>query len=198
MNFITVLLLGIGLSMDAFAVAVCKGLAMQKVTVKKSLIVGLWFGGFQGMMPFIGYLLGIRFEKYIQTIAPWIACILLAMIGGNMIKEAFSGEEEDETSDTLRVRDMAVLAVATSIDALAVGITFVCEPVKMLSGVSQMINTLAACGMIAVTTCILSMVGVKIGNVFGTKYQHKAEMAGGMILVCLGLKILLESYGIIG
>ncbi len=203
MNFITVLLLGIGLSMDAFAVAVCKGLAMQKINFKKSLIVGLWFGGFQGMMPFIGYILGIRFEKYIETIAPWVACILLAVIGGNMIKEALGkgDEEEDcdcEGADTLRAKDMFVLAIATSIDALAVGITFVCEPVHMVGSWNQVVNTVAACGMIAVTTCVLSMCGVKIGNVFGTRYKAKAEAAGGIILVLLGFKILLEAYGILG
>lgn len=196
MNFITVILLGIGLSMDAFAVSVCKGLAMKKLQFRSCILVGLWFGGFQGLMPFVGYLLGINFQQYIETIAPWIACILLVIIGGNMIKESF-GEEEEEESANLHVRDMFILAIATSIDALAVGITFVCQPVTMLAKADQFVNTLAACGIIAVTTFLLSICGVKIGNVFGTRYKQKAEITGGGILILLGLKILLEAYGIL-
>lgn len=195
MDFITLLLLAVGLSMDAFAVSICKGLAMQKITLGKSLIVGLWFGGFQALMPFIGYVLGVQFASYINAIAPWIAFVLLAFIGGNMIKESMSKEEEVET-DTLKVKEMFILAVATSIDALAVGITFACVPVTILP-VSAFVNTILGCIIIGVTTCIISMAGVKIGNVFGTKYKNRAECAGGIILILLGIKILLEHFGVL-
>ncbi len=193
MDLITLLLLAVGLSMDAFAVSVCKGLAMQKITVGKALIVGAWFGGFQALMPFMGYVLGVQFESYINTIAPWIAFILLALIGGNMVKEALSKKEECE-NDSLKAKEMAVLAVATSIDALAVGITFACVPVAVLKGAGSMINTLTGCAIIGITTCILSMTGVKIGNLFGTRYKNKAELAGGIILILLGVKILAEHF----
>lgn len=196
MDLVTLLLLAVGLSMDAFAVAICKGLAMQKITFGKCLVVGAWFGGFQGMMPFIGYVLGVQFASYINAIAPWIAFVLLAFIGGNMIKESRS-KEEDEESDTLKVKEMFILAVATSIDALAVGITFACVPVAILETSGAFVNTVIGCVIIAATTCILSMLGVKIGNVFGTKYKSKAECAGGVILILLGVKILLEHFGIL-
>ncbi|MGN0154514.1 MAG: manganese efflux pump MntP family protein [Lachnospiraceae bacterium] len=196
MDLVTLLLLAVGLSMDAFAVSICKGLAMQRTTFGKCLIVGAWFGGFQGLMPFIGYILGIQFESYINAIAPWIAFVLLAFIGGDMIKEAISGEEEEE-SDTLKVNEMFLLAVATSIDALAVGITFACVPVAMFEEFNTFINTVLACLIIAVTTFVISVAGVNIGHVFGTKYKNKAEFAGGAILVLLGIKILLEHFGIL-
>ena len=138
MDLVTLLLLAVGLSADAFAVSICKGLAMPKITWKECLIVGVWFGGFQGIMPFIGYVLGVQFEKYINEIAPWVAFALLALIGGDMIKEALSDEPEEETA-TLKVQEMLLLAIATSIDALAVGITFACVPVTMLAGASAMI-----------------------------------------------------------
>lgn len=146
------------------------------------------------MMPLIGYMLGINFQQYIERIAPWIACILLILIGGNMIKESFEKEEEQEDSGALHVKEMFILAVATSIDALAVGITFVCTPVRILTGAGSLLNTLVACGIIAFLTFSISVGGVKIGNVFGTKYKQKAEITGGLILILLGLKILLEAY----
>lgn len=193
MGFITIFMLAVGLSMDAFAVSVCKGLAMQKMKWKKALVVGLWFGGFQGFMPFAGYILGVQFEKYINAVAPWIAFALLSIIGGNMVKESFSKEEEEET-DTLHWKEMLLLAIATSIDALAVGITFACVPVKMVAGMHALGNTSLACMTIAMTTAVLSMLGVKVGNVFGTKYKNKAELAGGIILIILGIKILAEHF----
>lgn len=195
MDLVTLLLLAVGLSADAFAVSICKGLAMSKITWKECLIVGTWFGGFQGIMPFIGYVLGVQFEKYINEIAPWVAFALLALIGGDMIKEALSDEPEEETA-TLKVQEMLLLAIATSIDALAVGITFACVPVTMLAGASTMINTVVACGIIACTTLVISMAGVNIGHVFGTKYKNKAEFVGGLILVLLGVKIILEHFNV--
>lgn len=196
MDLATLFVLAVALSMDAFAVAVCKGLAMKQITVKKSVIVGLWFGGFQGLMPFIGFVLGNRFAGMIESFSAWIAFILLAAIGANMIKESFSKEEERE-SDSLKMKEMLILAVATSIDALAVGITFACVPVTVLSGVGIFVNTLAACIMIAVTTCFISIAGVKTGSVFGMKYKSKAEFAGGVVLVLIGLKIILEHFGVL-
>lgn len=186
MGLLELFILAVGLSMDAFAVSVCKGLAMPKITVKKTLIVGLWFGGFQALMPTIGYFLGVQFRDKITAIDHWIAFILLGIIGANMINEACSNDCEAE-SDSLDVRTMFLLAVATSIDALAVGITFAFLNVQFASAVS----------FIGVTTFALSSVGVKIGNVFGTHYKAKAEFAGGVILILLGLKILLEHLGIL-
>lgn len=186
MGLLELFILAVGLSMDAFAVSVCKGLAMSKITFRKTLIVGVWFGGFQALMPAVGYLLGVQFRDKITAVDHWIAFLLLGIIGINMIKEAVSGDCEDE-SDSLDVRTMFLLAVATSIDALAVGITFAFLDVHIISAVS----------FIGVTTFILSAFGVKIGNIFGTKYKSKAELAGGIILVLLGLKILLEHLGIL-
>lgn len=186
MGFIELFLLAVGLSMDAFAVSVCKGLAMPRITVKKVSIVALWFGGFQALMPLIGYILGVQFQDKITAVDHWIAFILLGIIGVNMVRESLSGECEN-TSDSLDVKTMFVLAVATSIDALAVGITFAFLRVNIIPAVS----------FIGVTTFILSAAGVKIGNVFGTKYKSKAELAGGIILILLGVKILLEHLGIL-
>ena len=185
MGLIELFILAVGLSMDAFAVSVCKGLAMPKITVKKTLIVGLWFGGFQALMPALGYFLGVQFRDKITAIDHWIAFILLGIIGANMIKEACSGDCEEE-NESLDIKTMFLLAVATSIDALAVGITFAFLNVHLLAAVS----------FIGVTTFTLSAIGVKIGNVFGTRYKSKAELAGGVILILLGLKILLEHLGI--
>ena len=179
--------------MDAFAVSVCKGLAMKKISVKNALICGVWFGGFQGLMPLIGYLLGAQFESYINAIAPWVAFVLLAIIGGNMIRESFG--EDEETDAGLDIRTMFLMAVATSIDALAVGITFACVPIQMIEA-SRLMNTVAGVVIIGITTCILSCVGVKVGNVFGTRYKARAEQAGGAILILIGLKIILEHFGI--
>lgn len=190
------LILAVGLSMDAFAVAICKGLAMRKIRFRDMLLVGAWFGIFQGVMPFIGYVLGMQFAHFINAIAPWCAFILLSLIGGNMIREALGGEDEEETA-TLHFREMLMLAIATSIDALAVGITFACVPVEL--GLSAALaNTALACLLIACTTCVISMAGVRVGNVFGARYKAKAEISGGAILILLGLKILLEGIGLLG
>ena len=190
MGIIELFLIAIGLSMDAFAVAICKGLAMKKSKFKNQLIVGLWFGGFQGLMPLIGYLLGVNFREYIVQIDHWIAFVLLGFIGLNMLKEAL-GDDEDECEEcgdaSLDAKSMFPLAVATSIDALAVGITFAFLDVNITLAVSS----------IGIITCVLSMIGVKIGNIFGTKFKSKAELAGGITLILLGLKILLEHLGIL-
>lgn len=188
-------LLAVGLSMDAFAVAICKGLSVQKPGWKHYLTVGLWFGGFQALMPFIGYLLGAGFEKYINAVASWIAFVLLALIGGNMIREALSKEEEN-ASAALDVKTMFLMAVATSIDALAVGITFACVPVEIMAA-SQLVNTVVAVCLIGLTTFTISCVGVKAGSVFGARYKSKAEFVGGTILILIGVKILLEHLGVL-
>lgn len=190
MSFCELFLLSVGLAMDAFAVSVCKGLAMRRVSFKKAAVCGVWFGGFQALMPMIGYLLGSRFECYIQSIAPWIAFILLVAIGINMIREA-TDKDEDETSASLDVKTMFLMAVATSIDALAVGITFACVPVNFLQA-SELVNTAAAVCIIGIITFALSCVGTKIGSIFGSKYRARAEFFGGAILILIGLKILLE------
>lgn len=197
MDLLTLLLLAIGLSMDAFAVAVCKGLAMRKITWKECCIVGGWFGGFQALMPLLGYVLGIQFERYINLIAPWIAFVLLGLIGVNMIREAAGKEEDCKESDTLGVKEMFLMAVATSIDALAVGITFACVPVVVMEDAAGPVNTVAGCLIIGVTTFTLSAAGVKAGSVFGNKYKNKAEILGGIILILLGIKILLEHCGVL-
>ena len=197
MGFLELFLLAIGLSMDAFAVSVCKGLAMQKVTFRNAAICGVWFGGFQALMPFIGYLLGSGFEKYINAVASWIAFVLLALIGGNMIREALSkDDEEEDTSAALDVKTMFLMAVATSIDALAVGITFACVPVEIIAA-SPLVNTLVAVCLIGATTFVLSCAGVKAGSVFGSRYKSKAEFVGGTILILIGVKILLEHLGVL-
>jgi len=187
MDLVTLLLLAVGLSADAFAVSICKGLAMPKCTFKKAAIVGLWFGGFQALMPSIGYLLGAQFQETIASIDHWIAFVLLALIGGNMIREAL-GDDEEEADASLHVKTMFLLAVATSIDALAVGITFAFLKVAIIPAVC----------FIGSVTFIISFAGVKIGNVFGARYKNKAEIVGGAILILLGLKILLEHLGFLG
>ena len=181
MSLLTLFITAVGLSMDAFAVSVCKGLAMKKLSVKKAVLIGLWFGGFQALMPAIGYLLGTRFEKYVTSIDHWIAFVLLAFIGINMIKEALSGDE-DEANDSVDLKTMFLLAVATSIDALAVGVTYAFLQVRIIPAVA----------FIGVTTFVLSVAGVKIGNVFGLRYKSKAEIFGGIILILMGAKILAE------
>lgn len=176
--------------MDAFAVSVCKGLSMGKPSLKHCCICGAWFGGFQALMPLIGYFLGTRFADYISKYDHWIAFVLLVLIGGMMVKEAFSGEDECEDCDnggSVSVRTMLPMAVATSIDALAVGVTFA----------FLRVNIIPAICFIGVITFVLSAVGVKIGGIFGTKYKSKAEICGGAILVLLGVKILLEHLGIL-
>ncbi len=188
MDLVTLFLLAVGLSMDAFAVSICKGLAMKKISFKQAAIVGLWFGGFQALMPALGFLLGTTFASFVNVVADWIAFILLALIGGNMIKEALSGEEE-EANASLDFKTMLLLAVATSIDAFAVGVSFAFMEIGSL--------IIQAVLFIGVITFVLSMVGVKVGNVFGTKYKSKAELAGGIILILLGVKIILEHFGIL-
>lgn len=187
MNLWELFLIAVGLSMDAFAVSVCKGLATEKVKVKHFFIVGLWFGGFQALMPALGYFLGSGFEQYISNLDHWIAFILLALIGGNMIRESLSKEDECHNA-SFSAKTMFVMAIATSIDALAVGITFALLPDVSIA---------AAVSFIGIITFILSGTGLKIGNVFGIKYKAKAEFAGGLILILMGTKILLEHLGIL-
>ena len=188
MSVLEILILAVGLSMDAFAVSICKGLAVKRIDMGKAGIVGLWFGGFQALMPMIGYFLGSRFSNAIQSVDHWVAFILLSLIGANMIREAMSKDEgAREDSGSLSFKTMLMLAVATSIDALAAGITFAFLDVDIA----------LAAGMIGCTTCIISMAGAKVGSVFGTKYKSKAEMTGGVMLILLGLKILLEHTGIL-
>ena len=193
MDLLTIVILGVGLSMDAFAVSICKGLAMRKVTWKEMGCAGLWFGLFQGLMPLIGYLLGGLFAGFIEQISGWIAFILLALIGGNMIREAL-GDEEEEVDDKMTPAQMFPLAVATSIDALAVGITFSVIPVEMFPG-GRFLNTFIACLIITLETGVLSGIGVKIGGIVGAKFKNKAQIAGGAVLILIGLRILLQSFG---
>ena len=227
MGLLELFILAIGLSMDAFAVSICKGLALPKINLKSAGIVGLWFGAFQALMPLIGYLLGVNFRSYIVSIDHWIAFVLLALIGANMIKEALSDDDEEEEAEIrnlkrgpeegtigvcsldscsisptgqvalsradngikeiLGFKTMFLLAVATSIDALAMGITFAFLNVNIIPAIS----------FIGVVTFTCSAIGVKIGNIFGLKYKSKAEIAGGVILILLGCKILIEHLGIL-
>ncbi len=186
MSILSLFILAVGLSMDAFAVSMCKGLAMQKIKLKHCVICGVWFGGFQALMPLIGYLLGRNFRSYITKFDHWIAFVLLGFIGGNMVREALSKDEEDEDDASLDVKTMFLMAVATSIDALAVGVNFAFLPDT---------NIWAAVSFIGVITFTLSCFGVKIGSIFGTKFKSKAEIFGGVILILLGIKILLEHLG---
>lgn len=185
MELIQVMLIGVGLSMDAFAVAVCKGLKMKKIDLKYALLIAAFFGFFQGLMPLVGWFLGKQFEKYITDFDHWIAFGLLAIIGGKMIWEAFHSEG-DNCPIIYDIKELFILAIATSIDALAVGITFAFLKTNILSAIL----------IIGCITFVLSLVGVGIGNRFGVKYKNKAEFAGGTILVLIGLKILLEHLGI--
>lgn len=188
---IELFLLGVGLSMDAFAVSVCKGLGMRKLNKKQALIIGLYFGGFQALIPFVGWLLGSQFQKYITSIDHWIAFILLGFIGGKMMIEAVREWNEEEVVDVMDApidhKNMLVLAVATSIDALAVGITFAFLGTPIVEAIT----------IIGITTMVISIAGVVVGNFFGSRYKSKAEFIGGLILVLLGLKILLEHLGIL-
>lgn len=179
-------ILAVGLSMDAFAVSVCKGLSLGKIKPKHMCIAGAWFGGFQALMPLIGYFLGSFFAEMIEKYDHWVAFVLLAIIGGNMIKESFDKDEKVDFS--MDVKSMLLLAIATSIDALAVGVTFAFLQVQIVPAVS----------FIGVITFIFSALGVKIGSLFGTKYKSKAELFGGIVLVLIGIKILLEGIGVLG
>lgn len=185
MSLVELFVLAVGLSMDAFAVSICKGLSLGKIKFKHMCIAGLWFGGFQALMPVIGYFLGSFFSEMITQYSHWIAFALLIIIGGNMIKESFGPEEKVDNS--MSAKSMFILAVATSIDALAVGVTFAFLSVSIVPAVS----------FIGVITFICSAAGVKIGSIFGAKYKSRAELAGGIVLVVIGLKILLEGLGII-
>lgn len=187
MDGFTLFTLAVGLSMDAFAVSICKGLAMGKVKARHCAVAGLWFGGFQAGMPLIGYLLGSQFQDKITAIDHWIAFVLLGLIGANMVREALSGEEDDCPDASLAPAKMLVLAVATSIDALAVGITFAFLQVQIVQAVS----------FIGVVTFAFSAVGMKVGSVFGVRYKAKAELCGGVILILLGVKILIEHLGLL-
>ena len=182
-------IIAIVLSLDAFAVSVCKGLATKQLKLKHIVSAGLWFGGFQALMPTIGYFLGSAFESYITSIDHWIAFILLSMIGVNMIKESFDDKEESNTNDSFSFKTMLIMAIATSIDALAVGITFAFT-------VKEMTHLIFAVASIGVTTFLFSAVGVKLGSIFGTRYNKKATFTGGVVLIILGLKLLLEGLGI--
>ncbi len=180
MSLLELFIIAVGLSMDAFAVAICKGLSVQQLKPRHALITGLYFGGFQALMPLIGYLLGVRFESFITSFDHWIAFVLLALIGLNMIKE--SREESECLNDAFDFKTMLPLALATSIDALAVGVTFAFLQVNIAPAVS----------FIGVITFVLSALGVKMGHVFGSKYKSRAELAGGVILILMGIKILIE------
>lgn len=193
MNLFELFLIAVGVSMDAFAVAICKGLAIKKITFKKSGIVGLYFGAFQAGMPLLGYFLGVQFRQTITSIDHWIAFLLLGLIGFAMIKESRSSgcescsDEAHKTDESLSFKKMSLLAIATSIDALAVGVTFAFLNVDILPAVS----------FIGIITFSLSMIGVKIGNIFGSIYKSKAEFAGGIILVLMGFNILFEHTGVL-
>ncbi len=186
MTFIELLLIAIGLSMDAFSVSICKGLTTKKFSWRMALVCGLWFGFFQALMPIIGYFLGAQFQEMIEAYDHWIAFGLLFLIGANMIREAVWGKEESQDG-SLGFKTMLLLAIATSIDALAVGVSFACIRVKLWSSVI----------VIGLTTFAFSVLGVKIGNVFGSKYEKSAGIIGGIILILIGLKILLEHLGVI-
>jgi len=189
MDFGELLLLAIGVSMDAFAVSICKGLSMKKRAGKASVLCGSWFGGFQALMPLIGFFLGSLFARYIEAVDHWVAFGLLALLGFNMLKEAFSGCEECENhNDDLSFRTMLTMAIATSIDALAVGISL---------SMAGNVNIFTAVALIGVTTFTFSAMGVQIGSAFGAKLEKKAQIAGGAILCLLGLKILLEHLGVL-
>ena len=190
MGITELIFLAIGLSMDAFAVSVCKGLAMPELKLRHMMIVGIWFGGFQALMPVLGYFLGATFAGYITSVDHWIAFVLLAIIGGNMIKESFEKTDDDTAEASLGIKAMLLPAIATSIDALAVGVTFAFL-------MSSVLRVLLSALLIGCTTFVFSAAGVKAGNVFGLKYKSKAELIGGIILILLGIKILLNGLGIL-
>ena len=187
MNFLELLIIAIGLSMDAFAVSIGKGLSLKKIKLSHALKVGLWFGGFQALMPLIGYLLGSTFAEIVSAYDHWVAFVLLSLIGGNMVKESFEKDDDDcectkKEKNSFAVATMFTLAVATSIDALAVGVTFAFFKVAIIPAIIT----------IGITTFLFSVAGLKIGNIFGCKYKSHAELFGGIILILIGLKILLE------
>ncbi len=191
MGLFEIFMIGVGLSMDAFAASVCKGLNMRRMNIKNMLVIGLFFGGFQALMPAVGWVLGKQFENYITSVDHWVAFALLVFIGGKMIYDVFEDKGEDdygEKTDIVDVKEIFTLAIATSIDALAVGISFAFLQVDIVKAAS----------VIGITTFLLSAAGVAVGNIFGAKYEKKATLAGGIILVLIGLKILLEHTGVLG
>lgn len=191
MGILELFLLGVSLSMDAFAVAVCHGLSMPRLNLRHGLVIALFFGGFQALMPFLGWVLGSQFAQYIESVDHWVAFALLALIGGNMVREALSGEvDEEETAcaaDRLDLKRLFMMAIATSIDALAVGVTFAFFQVAIVPAIS----------IIGITTFCISLGGVVVGNCFGTRYKTRAELTGGIVLILLGTKILLEHLGVL-
>lgn len=190
MRIFELFLIAVGLSMDAFAVAICKGLSMRKMNYRHAVVIALFFGGFQALMPLIGWGLGKQFERYITSVDHWIAFILLAIIGMNMIREALSKDDDEEKccqSERLDLKELLMMAIATSIDALAVGVTFAFLQVSIVPAIS----------LIGITTFILSLIGVSLGRVFGAKFKSKAEFFGGAILILIGVKILLEHLGVL-
>ena len=190
MGFVELLLIGVGLSMDAFAVSICKGLGMQRVNWGHSLVIALFFGGFQALMPLLGWALGSQFAAYVTPVAPWVAFALLAFVGGKMLWDAFHEGEEDEAgqdTDRLDVKELFMLAIATSIDAFAVGLSFAFLQVDIVSSVA----------IIGVTTFALSLVGVSAGNIFGSRWERPSTIAGGAILILIGLHTLLNGLGIL-
>lgn len=191
MTLLEIFLVGIGLSMDAFAVSICKGLAMPAVNKKQALLIGAYFGVFQALMPLAGWLLGSQFARHVTKLAPWIAFVLLAWIGGSMLRESLSKKEEDEEVEPveLRHKELFLLAVATSIDALAVGVSFSMVELSVPIG--------AAAALIGCTTFAISVGGVFVGHIFGARYKNRAEFVGGAILLLIGVKILLEHFGVL-
>lgn len=187
MGLLELFIIAVGLSMDAFAVSICKGLSVRTLRPRHALTAGLWFGGFQALMPALGFLLGMRFQTLITSIDHWIAFVLLCLIGGNMVRES-RGADGEPVSDSFSASAMLPLAVATSIDALAVGVTFAFLQVSIVPAVC----------FIGMTTFALSAIGIKVGNVFGTRYKARAECFGGAVLILMGVKILLEHLGFLG
>ncbi|MBE6051385.1 MAG: manganese efflux pump [Clostridium sp.] len=187
MSILELFILAIGLSMDAFAVSICKGLSLRKIKFKHMCIAGAWFGGFQALMPLIGYFLGSFFTDMITTYSHWIAFALLLFLGANMIKESISDDDDEEVDSAMDFKNMLLLAIATSIDALAVGVTFAFLQVDIVPAVS----------FIGIVTFVCSAIGVKVGSIFGDKYKSKAELCGGIILILIGIRIFLQGFGIL-
>ncbi len=187
MGFVELFLIGVGLSMDAFAVSICKGLGMKRLDLRQGALIALFFGGFQALMPALGWVLGEQFARYVTAFSHWIAFALLAFIGGKMLYDALRGEDDDDDSESLSIRELTMLAVATSIDAFAVGVSFAFLDVAIAP----------ACALIGVTTFCISFGGVAIGHQFGSRWERPSTIAGGLVLIAIGLKILLEGLGII-
>ena len=187
MGFVELFLIAVGLSMDAFAVSVCKGLGMRRLNMGQAAVIALFFGGFQALMPLIGWFVGAQFSRFVTAYAPWIAFALLAFVGGKMLWDAFHGEDEEEGPFKLELGELLMLAIATSIDALAVGVSFAFLQVDIVPSVA----------IIGVTTFALSLVGVVVGHQFGSRWEKPATIVGGVVLVCIGVKVLLEGLGIL-